>query len=145
MTENKSQKEVLFRNRPQRRTVLLYENQLLFCKQIRAKPGKVILLLLLLLLLLLPLLLLLLLLLLLPYSCSCSSFPHQPGHQFKFSLAIANLGMSSIIKGEEKKMELWVIGQADVYSLQAKNKKTKEEFAAELRKVDGGRTWQMQI
>ena len=28
-------------------------------------------------------------------------------------------------KGEEKKMELWVIGQSDTYSLQAKNKKVK--------------------
>ena len=83
------------------------------------------------------------------------SLPLQPQFQFKFSLAIHNLGMSSIIKvfsktinffitvnsifiiviffiiiititiftksvikGEEKKMELWVIGQSDVYSLQ---------------------------
>ena len=35
-------------------------------------------------------------------------------------------------------MELWVIGQSDVYSLQAKNKMMKEDFATELRKVMKG-------
>ena len=35
-------------------------------------------------------------------------------------------------------MELWVIGQSDVYSLQAKNKMMKEDFATELRKVTQG-------
>ncbi len=31
-------------------------------------------------------------------------------------------------------MELWVAGQSDVYTLEAKTKKAKEDFAAELRK-----------
>ena len=30
-------------------------------------------------------------------------------------------------------MELWVAGQSDVYTLEAKTKKAKEDFAAELR------------
>ena len=42
------------------------------------------------------------------------------------------------MQGEDKKMELWVIGQSDVYSLQAKNKMMKEDFATELRKVMKG-------
>ena len=43
--------------------------------------------------------------------------------------------MSSIIKGAEKKIEIWIIGQSDVYSLEAKTKKAKEDFANELRRV----------
>ena len=43
--------------------------------------------------------------------------------------------MSSIIKGVEKKIEIWIIGQSDVYSLEAKTKKAKEDFANELRRV----------
>jgi hypothetical protein len=39
-----------------------------------------------------------------------------------------------LCQGEEKKMELWVAGQSDVYTLEAKTKKAKEDFAAELRK-----------
>ena len=97
LTENKSQSSHIFRNRRQPRQVLLYESQLVFCKQTNEKRG--------------------------------------PVYHFKFSLAIGNLGMSSIIKGAEKKMEIWIIGQSDVYSLEAKNKKAKEDFAAELRKV----------
>jgi len=96
VTENKAGSHI-FRNRQQRRHVLLYENQLIFCKQMTEKGGV------------------------------C--------YQFKFSLAIVNLGMSSIIKGEDKKMEIWIIGQSDVYSLDAKTRKAKEDFAAELRKV----------
>jgi hypothetical protein len=38
-----------------------------------------------------------------------------------------------LCQGEEKKMELWVAGQSDVYTLEAKTKKAKEDFAAELR------------
>jgi len=97
LTENKSQPSHIFRNRRQPRQVLLYDSQLVFCKQTNEKRG--------------------------------------PIYHFKFSLAIGNLGMSSIIKGAEKKMEIWIIGQSDVYSLEAKNKKAKEDFAAELRKV----------
>jgi len=96
VTENKSGSHI-FRNRQQTRHVLLYENQLIFCKQLTEKGGV------------------------------C--------YQFKFSLAIVNLGMSSIIKGEEKKMELWITGQSDVYSLEGKTKKAKEDFSSELRKV----------
>ena len=43
--------------------------------------------------------------------------------------------MSSIIRGAEKKIEIWIIGQTDVYSLEAKTKKAKEDFANELRRV----------
>lgn len=92
--------------------VLLYDSQLVFCKQTNEKRG--------------------------------------PVYHFKFSLAItrysssltelhctllSSLGMSSIIKGAERKIEIWIIGQTDVYSLEAKNKKAKEDFAAELRRV----------
>ena len=97
LTENKSQSNHIFRNRGQTQQVLLYESQLVFCKQTNEKRG--------------------------------------PIYHLKISLKIGNLGMSSIIKGAEKKMEIWIIGQSDVYSLEAKNKKAKEDFAAELRKV----------
>jgi hypothetical protein len=35
-------------------------------------------------------------------------------------------------------MELWVAGQSDVYTLEAKTKKAKEDFAAELREAQKG-------
>ena len=69
LTENKSQSQILFRNSKQRRHVLLYENHLIFCKQMSEKGAT--------------------------------------SYQFKFSLTVANLGMSSIIEGEEKK---WKFG-----------------------------------
>lgn len=97
VTENKSQSQLIFRNRHQRRHLLLYENHLIFCKQEKTRKGT--------------------------------------SYHFKFSLAISNMGMSSIIKGDERMLEIWIIGQSDVYSLQAKTKKSKEDFAAELRKV----------
>ena len=69
----------------------------------------------------------------------CKQFGDKSGstvsYQFKFSLAIANLGMSSVIKGDDKKMEIWIIGQSDVYSLGAKTRKAKEDFSLELRNV----------
>ena len=43
--------------------------------------------------------------------------------------------MSSVIKGDDKKMEIWIIGQSDVYSLGAKTRKAKEDFSLELRNV----------
>ena len=97
-SENKSQSQLLFRNRSQRRHLLLYENHLIFCKQLSEKTGETV-------------------------------------YQFKLSLPIANMGMSSQIKGEEKKMEIWIIGQPDAFTLEAKTKKAKDEFASELRKV----------
>jgi len=97
LTENKSQSQILFRNKQQRRHVLLYENQLIFCKQLQERSGT--------------------------------------SYQFKFSLPVANMGMSSIVKGEDRKMELWISGQSDIYSLEAKTKKAKEDFATELRKA----------
>ena len=97
LTENKSQSQILFRNSKQRRHVLLYENHLIFCKQVTEKGAT--------------------------------------SYQFKFSLTVANLGMSSIIKGEEKKMEIWLSGQPDIYSLEGKTAKAKDDFAAELRKM----------
>ena len=30
---------------------------------------------------------------------------------------VANMGMSSIVKGEDRKMELWISGQSDIYRL----------------------------
>jgi len=97
LTENKSQSQILFRNSKQRRHVLLYENHLIFCKQLTEKGAT--------------------------------------SYQFKFSLTVANLGMSSIIKGEEKKMEIWLSGQPDIYSLEGKTAKAKDDFAVELRKM----------
>jgi len=96
LTENKSQSQILFRNKQQRRHILLYENHLIFCKQMTDKSG------------------------------AC--------YQFKFSLPISNMGFSSVIKGEERKLEIWMTGQSDLYSLEAKTRKAKEEFAGELRK-----------
>ena len=56
--------------------------------------------------------------------------------QFKMAMATNSLGMSSIVRGDEKKIELWVHGRNDLYSLEAvKGRQAKEEFAAELRKV----------
>lgn len=55
---------------------------------------------------------------------------------FKFCLATGSLGMSSVVKGEDKKIDLWLLGRnSDSYTLEAKNKKAKDEFASELRKV----------
>jgi hypothetical protein len=56
-------------------------------------------------------------------------------YHFKFSIGTNSLGMSSIVKGEEKKIELWVHGRPELYVLEAKSKKAKEEFAAAIRKV----------
>jgi len=95
--ENKQQSSHIFKSRKQTRQVLLFDTQLVFCKQSNEKRG--------------------------------------PIYNFKFSLAIPNLSMSSIIKGAEKKIEIWIIGQSDVYSLEAKTKKAKEDFANELRRV----------
>ena len=67
--------------------------------------------------------------------CKAFSDKHGVSYQFKFSLAIANLGMSSVIKGDDKKLEIWIIGQSDVYSLGGKTRKAKEDFAVELRNV----------
>ena len=43
--------------------------------------------------------------------------------------------MSSVIKGDDKKLEIWIIGQSDVYSLGGKTRKAKEDFAIELREA----------
>ena len=56
-------------------------------------------------------------------------------YQFKLCLATASLGVSGSLKGDEKKLELWVNGRNEIYTLEAKNKQAKENFAAELRKV----------
>jgi hypothetical protein len=56
--------------------------------------------------------------------------------QFKFSLPTSVLGMSSIVKGDDKKLEVWVNGVAEqFYCMEAKSKKAKDDFSAELRKV----------
>ena len=55
---------------------------------------------------------------------------------FKFCLATCSIGMSSVVKGEDKKIDLWLLGRnSDSYTLEAKTKKAKDEFASELRKV----------
>ena len=95
-SENKSQSQLLFRKNGQRRHVLLYENHLIFCKQM--ERGEDV-------------------------------------FMFKLSLPVASMGMSSVIKGEERKMEVWIIGQPDAFTLEAKSKKSKEMFAGELRKM----------
>ena len=95
-SENKSQSQLLFRKNGQRRHVLLYENHLIFCKQM--ERGEDV-------------------------------------FTFKLSLPVGNLGMSSVIKGEDRKMEVWVIGQPDAFILEAKSKKSKDFFASELRKM----------
>ena len=56
-------------------------------------------------------------------------------YMFKLSLPVTNMGMSSMIKGEERRMEVWIIGQPDAFTLEAKSKKAKDDFASELRKV----------
>ena len=56
--------------------------------------------------------------------------------QFKMAMATSSLGMSSVVRGDDKKLELWVHGRNELYSLEAiKGRQAKEEFAAELRKV----------
>jgi hypothetical protein len=56
--------------------------------------------------------------------------------QFKMALTTTSLGMSSVVRSDEKKLELWVHGRNDLYTLEAvKGRQAKEEFAAELRKV----------
>ena len=67
--------------------------------------------------------------------CKQGTEKGETSYQFKFSLTVANLGMSSIIKGEEKKMEIWLSGQPDIYSLEGKTVKAKDDFAFELRKI----------
>ena len=49
-------------------------------------------------------------------------------------LSLASLGMSSILKEDIRTMEIWIDGHPEKYRLEAKNKKLKEEFAAELKK-----------
>ena len=56
-------------------------------------------------------------------------------YQFKLCLATSSLGVSGALKGDDKKLELWVNGRNEIYSLEAKNKQAKENFATELRKV----------
>ena len=67
VSENKSQSQILFRNSKQHRHLLLYENNLIFSKEVTEKGGS--------------------------------------SYQFKFSMPVGSMGMSSIIKGEERKME----------------------------------------
>jgi len=94
------------RGRNQRRHVLLYDRHLVFCKPTSNSGGE--------------------------------KNAAGPTYQFKFAVAVSGLGMSSVVKGDEKKMELWINhgrGRESCYTLEAKTKKSKEEFAAELRKV----------
>jgi len=109
LTSGTTSGQLLFggRGRSQRRHVLLYDNHLIFCKPTSNSGEK-------------------------------GQQASGPTYQFKFAISISGLGMSSVVKGDEKKMELWVHhgrGRESCYTLEAKNKATKEEFAAELRKV----------
>ena len=58
----------------------------------------------------------------------------RTNYHFKMCLSLASLGMSSIIKEDVRSMEIWIDGHPEKYRLDAKNKKLKEEFAAELKK-----------
>ena len=96
------------RNKSQRRHVLLYDNHVVFCKQVSSGGGS---------------------------NNSSGEKNNGAAFHFKFSLATNGVGMSSVVKGEDKKLELWMHGRPELYVLEAKSKKAKEEFAAELRKV----------
>ena len=39
--------------------------------------------------------------------------------QFKMAMATSSLGMSSVVRGDDKKIELWVHGRNELYSLEA--------------------------
>ena len=57
-------------------------------------------------------------------------------YTFKMAMATSSLGMSGVVRGDDKKMELWVHGRNDLYTLEAiKGRKAKDDFAAELRKA----------
>ena len=102
--------QMLFsRNKSQRRHVLLYDNHVVFCKQVSSGGGG--------------------------SNNSSGEKNNGAAFHFKFSLATNGVGMSSVVKGEDKKLELWMHGRPELYVLEAKSKKAKEEFAAELRKV----------
>ena len=57
----------------------------------------------------------------------------RTSYHFKFCLALSGLGMCSIIKDEDKKMEVWISERSEVYRLEAKTKQAKENFALRLR------------
>ena len=51
-------------------------------------------------------------------------------------MATNSIGMSGVVRGDEKKIELWVHGRNELYTLEAlKGRQAKEDFSAELRKV----------
>ena len=106
VTENKSQSQILFRNRPQQRHILLYENYLIFCKLLGEAES--------------------------PAERGTS----EPKYQFKFSLAVANLSVNPRVRGEEKKLEVCSQGdqgdQGDVYILEAAHVAARETFCREL-------------
>ena len=58
----------------------------------------------------------------------------RTNYHFKMCLSLASLGMSSIIKEDVRVLDLWIDGHQEKYRLEAKNKKLKEDFAAELKK-----------
>ena len=111
VTENKSQSQILFRNRAQQRHILLYENYLIFCKLVGEadSPGE--------------------------------RGASEPKYQFKFSLAVANLSVNPRVKGEEKKLEVCSQGenqQGDVYVLEAATVEAREDFSREVLMLTGG-------
>lgn len=65
--------------------------------------------------------------------CKTMTQKTRISYHFKFCLALACLGMSSIIKDEEKKMEIWLTEKTEIYRLEAKNKQAKDDFALKLR------------
>ena len=101
MTENKSQSQVLFRNRAQTRHVLLYENYLIFCR------------------------------------VTVDHTTSMTNYQYKFSLPINIISLNSS-PNDGKKLELLTAtgnNQSDVYILEARNAKCKEDFIYELQKL----------
>ncbi len=129
-TENKGQSstsQLLFaRNRLQRRQVFVYDSHVVFCKPLDKEAKES---------------------LLKDKSVEGGSDGSDGTNgisgsgmsgnkfQFKFALATAGLGMSTVVRGDDRKMELWVHGRTELYTLEARSKKAKEEFGSELRKV----------
>ena len=93
--------QMLFnRNKSQRRHVLLYDNHIVFCKQVGSGSEK---------------------------NNASAAF------HFKFSLGTNSVGMSSVVKGEDKKIELWVHGRPRPWDTE-KSDKSREMVGGEGRK-----------
>ena len=65
--------------------------------------------------------------------CKTLTQKTRTSFHFKFCLALGSLGMSSILKDEPKKMEIWIHEKSEIYRLEAKTRQAKEDFALKLR------------